>query len=85
MIMQAITICVVSITIGGFQVYELIITATGGGPGFASESIIMYIYNLAFSSEKAAFASANSMAFVLFLAAVSMVQIAILRKREVES
>jgi len=85
MIMQAITICVVSITIGGFQVYELIVTATGGGPGFASESIIMYIYNLAFSAEKAAFASANSMVFVVFLAGVSIIQIALLRKREVES
>lgn len=85
MIMQAVTICVVSITIGGFQVYELIITATGGGPGFASESIVMYIYNLAFSSEKAAFASANSMLFVVFLALVSIVQIALLRKREIQS
>ena len=85
MIMQAITICVVSITIGGFQVYELILTATGGGPGFASESIIMYIYNLAFSSEKAAFASANSMLFVAFLAIVSIVQISLLRNKEIES
>lgn len=84
MIMPAVTICVVSITLGGFQVYELIVTATGGGPGHASESFIMYIYNLAFASERAAFASANSMIYVLFLFMIAIIQVKILRKREVQ-
>lgn len=84
MIMPAVTICVVSITLGGFQVYELIVTATGGGPGHASESFILYVYNLAFSAERAAFASANSMIYVAILLIVAVIQIGIFRKREVQ-
>jgi len=84
MIMPAITICVVSITLGGFQVYDLIVTATNGGPGHASESFIMYIYNQAFSAERAAFASANSMVYVCILLVVALIQIFTLRKREVQ-
>ena len=82
MIMPTITFCIVAVTLGGFQVYELIVTATGGGPGHASESFIMYIYNLAFASERAAFASANSMIYIVFLLAVAFVQLKILNKRE---
>jgi raffinose/stachyose/melibiose transport system permease protein len=85
MIMPAVTICVVAITLGGFQVYELIVTATGGGPGHASESFIMYIYNQAFASQRAAFATANSMMFVLFLLIVAVGQVYFLRRREVQA
>ncbi len=82
MIMPTITFCIVAVTLGGFQVYELIVTATGGGPGHASESFIMYIYNLAFASERAAFASANSMIYVVFLLIVAFVQLKLLNRRE---
>ena len=40
MIAPAITVCVLAITLGSFRVYELLVTATQGGPGPASESII---------------------------------------------
>ena len=85
MIMPAVTINVVAITLGGFQVYELIITATGGGPGHASESFIMYVYNQAFANQRAAFASANSMVYVVFLLVVAALQVRALRKREVQA
>lgn len=84
MLMPAVTICVVAITMGSFQVYELIVSATGGGPGNASVSFIMYIYNLAFASQRSAFASANSMIYVGLLLAVAFVQLWFLRKREVQ-
>lgn len=84
MIMPAVTVCVVSISLGGFQVYDIIVTATAGGPGHSSESFIMYIYKTAFANERAAFASANSMVYVLFLLVVALVQIRLLRRREVQ-
>lgn len=84
MIMPAVTVCVTAITLGGFQVYELIITATGGGPGHASESFIMYVYNQAFSNERAAFASANSMVYVVLLLIVAAIQVRAFKKREVQ-
>lgn len=84
MIMPAVTVCITAITVGGFQVYDLLITLTGGGPGHASESFIMYVFNQAFASERAAFASANSMVYVLFLLAIASVQITLLKKREVQ-
>lgn len=84
MLMPAVTICVVAITMGSFQVYELIVSSTGGGPGHASESFIMYIYNLAFASQRSSFASANSMLYVLLLLSVAFIQIHLLRKREIQ-
>jgi len=80
----AITVCLVSITLGGFQVYELILTATQGGPGHSSESFVMYIYNMAFSAQMPGFASANSIVFIFILLAVAAVQIRSLKKMEVQ-
>jgi len=84
MIGPAITVCVVSITLGGFQVYELILTSTQGGPGHSSESFVMYIYNMAFSAQKPGFASANSMVFIMILLVVAVLQIRSLKKMEVQ-
>lgn len=85
LIAPAITVNLVSIVLGGFQVYELIVTATGGGPGNSSESFIMYVYNVAFARQQAGLASANSMAYVLLLMLVASVQIWVLRRREVQA
>lgn len=84
LIAPAITVNIVSIVLGSFQVYELIVTATGGGPGNSSESFIMYVYNVAFARQQPGLASANSMTYVVLLFVIAVVQLKILRKREVQ-
>ena len=34
--------------IGSFQVFELPFIMTGGGPGYATTTVVMHVYNLAF-------------------------------------
>ena len=84
LIAPSITICVVYITVGSFQTYELILAATNGGPGHASEILVMYIYNVAFGNDKYGFASANSILFFTSLLVLAIFQLKILRKREVQ-
>lgn len=60
--------------IASFQIFDLVMVLTGGGPGRSSASIVQYIYETAFNTFNMGLASA--MAFVLFLVllALSVVQ-----------
>jgi raffinose/stachyose/melibiose transport system permease protein len=84
MLAPAFTICIVGITIGSLKVYELLVSSTGGGPGRASTSIVYQIYNTAISGRQYGYGSALSMTLVLALLIVAVVQISVLRKREVQ-
>jgi len=84
MIAPAITVCVLAITLGSFRVYELLVTATQGGPGHASESIIYYTFKMAFGAQQPGYASAISMVYLLFLLLIAVIQLRVLRKREVQ-
>lgn len=56
--------------IGAIQVFDTIIVLTGGGPGDASRSVVMYIYEQAFQKFDLGYASSIAMtlfAIILFL------------------
>lgn len=80
----AFTICLVGITTGSLKVYELLVSSTGGGPGRASTSIVYQIYNVAISGRQYGYGSALSMTLVIVLLIVAVLQIRVLRKREVQ-
>lgn len=84
MLAPSITICTIGIATGSLKVFELIVAATNGGPGTSSQSLIMYVYNSAFNAQKAGYASAMSVIFLLILLVFAFVQLKYLRKREVE-
>lgn len=84
MLAPSITICTIGIATGSLKVFELIIAATNGGPGTSSQSIIMYIFNSAFSAQKSGYASAMSVVFLLILLLFAVIQLKVLRKREVD-
>ena len=50
--------------IGSFQVFDLAFILTGGGPGIATNTIVMYVYNQAFQFFHMGYAAA--VAWVLF-------------------
>ena len=84
MLAPAITVCVVGITVGSLKTYDLLVASTNGGPGYASTSIIMYIYNTAIGGRQYGYGSALSMTLVLALLFVAVLQVKILKKREVQ-
>jgi raffinose/stachyose/melibiose transport system permease protein len=84
MLAPAMTICIVGITTGSLKVYDLLVSSTGGGPGRASTSIIYYIYNTAISGRQYGYGSALSISLIFALLLVAVLQVTILKKREVQ-
>jgi ABC-type sugar transport system permease subunit len=84
MLAPAMTICIIGITTGSLKVYDLLVSSTGGGPGRASTSIIYYIYNTAISGRQYGYGSALSISLIIALLLVAILQVLVLRKREVQ-
>jgi multiple sugar transport system permease protein len=61
-------------TIWSFQVFDLVYTMTGGGPGGATTTIVMSIYQSGFQNYQMGYASAMSVVLLLIIAATSMAQ-----------
>ncbi|GAA4624451.1 sugar ABC transporter permease [Actinoallomurus vinaceus] len=81
----ALTINVMLSTIGGLKLFDQVYAATGGGPGYSSETLSTVLYKQAFVYGKFGYSTAIALVLALFVAAVSMVQIAYLRGREVQA
>lgn len=67
-------------TIGAFKVFESIIVLTNGGPGDASRSLVMYIYEQGFKSFNMGYASAISLLLLSLIVLVTAIQF-VLSKR----
>lgn len=80
----SVTINMLLVLTGSLKVFDLVYVTTNGGPGFATEVISTFIYKNAFSSFKAGYGMALSMIFFVILVVVTVVQVSIFRKREVE-
>ena len=84
LLLPAVTTAVITNLIGGFKLYDIIVTLTNGGPNRKSLSLSYYISLLYFSDEKAGYSSAVGIALfvIIFLVAVPINHY--LRSREVE-
>jgi multiple sugar transport system permease protein len=65
MMLPTVGFCVIIALIAAFQAFDQIYVMTGGGPIFRTETMVYYIYNMAFRTLKLPYASAN--AVVLFM------------------
>lgn len=61
-------------SIGSFQVFDTVSVATQGGPANASNVIQYYIYNVAFSRYDFGYASAMSVALLVVLSIITVLQ-----------
>lgn len=84
MLAPSFTVCIVGITTGSLKVYDLLVTSTRGGPGRASTSIIYQTYTTAINGRQYGYGSAMSIALVIVLLLVALVQVKILKKREIQ-
>lgn len=83
MIAPATTISLILTLIGGFKVFDLIFAMTGGGPGYATESVVMQVYREGFQYTHFGYAAAISITLCLFIFGLSVGLLALLRRREV--
>lgn len=64
-----------------FRVFETVATLTGGGPGFASDTLVYAMYREGFVYFKAGYASAVTMVFFAFVLTLTLVQFGVLERR----
>jgi multiple sugar transport system permease protein len=65
-----------------FQVFDLIVVMTGGGPGFSTTMIVQYIYQAAFASGEMGYASAMGMVLFVLILLFTLIQWRINRRTE---
>ncbi|MEM1504643.1 sugar ABC transporter permease [Domibacillus sp. 8LH] len=86
MIMHAITICSFLTLNGAFKVFDVVYALTQGGPGTSTQVMALNIYQEAFSNNFR-FGYANSKAMILFLVVlvITIIQVSISKRKEVEA
>ena len=67
----------------GLTVYDIIVALTNGGPGGATESLSILIYNHGFKEVKFSYAIAEAIILTIVICAISFVQISISNKKKV--
>lgn len=84
MIAPAFTICITMTFTSMLKEFGTVMSATGGGPARASETISMYIYDNLYTYSRAGYGQALSLIFLVFLIIVGNLMTSFFRKREVE-
>lgn len=64
-----------------FRVFETVATMTGGGPAFASDTIVYALYREGFVYFKAGYASAITVVFFLALLLITAIQLVVIERR----
>lgn len=81
-ILKPITFLVVTLgTIWSFQVFDLVYTMTGGGPGRSTVTLVLTIYNTAFKEFSMGYASAIAMLLLVFILFISGIQKVLFREK----
>jgi len=74
---QSIVVVTIMSVIASFQIFDLVMVLTGGGPGRSSASIVQFIYENAFRSFEMGYASAAAALLFVVIFIVSIVQLKI--------
>jgi raffinose/stachyose/melibiose transport system permease protein len=85
MILPAITICLFLTTSNAFKMFDLNLSLTAGGPGYASESIALNIYREGLVNNRYGLGTAKAMIFFIGVAIITVSQVLLTKKREVEN
>lgn len=84
LIRPSITINLFLAIANGFKGFDLNYALTGGGPFGSTESLAYHIYNEGFGKNLFTYASAKAVVFFLIVAAITIIQTAVMKRREVE-
>lgn len=82
MIAQSITINIVISTIGILTLFDLPYVLTGGGPGFASQTMSLMVYYYAFKNFQEGYAMALAIILTIVTMVFAVVQLKLLNRRE---
>lgn len=83
LIMPSFTICLFMSLSNSFKIFDTNLSLTGGGPNNATEMFAMNIYNEIFKLNNYGYGQAKAILFFLVVAAITLVQVSITKKKEV--
>lgn len=84
LIMPSVTICTFYSLSNCFKIYDINLSLTGGGPGTSTEMFAMNIFHEIFSYNHYGYGQAKAIVFFLLIAAVTITQVALTKRREVQ-
>lgn len=84
LIMPSVTVCLFLAISWAFKMYDLNVSLTKGGPFNSTESVALNIYNEAFSNNRYGLGTAKSLIFFVVVAVITIIQVWVTKKREVE-
>jgi multiple sugar transport system permease protein len=64
----------ITMTIGGMQVFEVPMFLTGGGPNYATTTILLFLYNIAFKSGQVGRAAAMGVILFVIIGVLAIIQ-----------
>lgn len=85
MLMPSFTICITLTLTSSLKEFGTVLSATGGGPGGASETVSILIYNYMFKYSRAGYAQAVSLVYMIFLVVIGLTLTKFFRSKEVEA
>ena len=84
LLLPSISSAVVLNLIGGLKLYDVIISLSGGGPGFSTHSLASYVSNQYFKAQNAGYSAAVGIFTFLFIMVVSNIFTNYFSKKEVD-
>ena len=84
LLMPTITIVTFLIIVGGLKLFEIPYILTNGGPGTASYTVVLAIYDAAFRDNSAGYAVSAGMILMLVMMVITFIQLLLTRRKEVE-
>jgi raffinose/stachyose/melibiose transport system permease protein len=82
-LIPAFTVCIFLTLVKALRVFAIVYIMTGGGPGHATSTAILDIYNTTFNSLQYGYGTAKSMILLVFIVIVTTSQVVFFKRREV--
>jgi len=83
--MSAITVCLFLVLSWAFKSFDIVLSLTGGGPFRSTETVALNIYHEAFSYSNFGMGSAKSLIYFVVVGSITMVQVFLTKRKEIEA
>jgi raffinose/stachyose/melibiose transport system permease protein len=85
LIMPSITVCIFYSLSNALKVFDVILSLTAGGPGKATASIALDIYQTAFNDNRFGYGAAKSVLLFVVILVITLIQVTAFKSKEVEA
>ncbi len=84
LLLPSFTIALFLTITNSLRCFDIIWVLTNGGPGYATTPIVVDIYNNAFAQNRFGYGTAKAVLLCLIIVAVTVIQLSLMKKKEVE-